>query len=152
MLAADWQKKLARDRGKAMGFKGADEMKAAQSTVKESNLAESAAGAKGAIGTDKLAAGLGLANAVMGGASGEGGALGSAVSGAAAGAAFGPIGAAVGGIAGGVMGAAGEAAKRKAHNRQVEAQKHRALGEIEQRKGEQLSAAIAAMGQRMAIY
>jgi hypothetical protein len=87
----------------------------------------------------------------MGALPSEGG-LGGAVSGAATGAAFGVPGAIVGGIAGAVMGSASAAAARKAENRRIEAQKHRALGEIKQQEGQQIANVLAGMGSRMKIY
>lgn len=80
-----------------------------------------------------------------------GGAVDGALSGAATGAAFGPVGAGVGAVAGAVMGAAQSRAAAKAHNAQLEAKKQRALGEIEQEKGRQISQALGQMGQRMRI-
>jgi len=79
------------------------------------------------------------------------GAAGGAISGATSGAAFGPMGAGVGAIAGAVMGAASSAAAAKAHNAQLEAKKEKELGDIEQKKQENISSALNQMGQRMSL-
>ena len=115
---------------------------------------ESKVGASGtgtqATGASKLGKAAAIASAAQSmGVGPQGGMMGGAMSGAATGAAFGPQGAVIGGVAGAVMGAASAAAARKAQNRKIEAQKHRALGEIEQEKGRQISNALAGMGARM---
>ena len=75
-----------------------------------------------------------------------------AVGGAAMGSAILPgWGTAIGAVAGGVMGAAGAAAKRKAKNREVEAQKQMQLAQIEQNKGQQLNASLQSMAANMRL-
>jgi hypothetical protein len=148
-------KAIEKARAKGMGFKDPSELKAAESTVKESNLGVEKALAEEASKKaleKNLSKGAAVANiAQSAGVLPTEGAGGGLVSGAAAGAQFGVPGALIGGAVGGIMGAAGSAAKRKAHNRMVEAQKHQAIAQIEQQKGMQLSAAIASMGQRMSL-
>lgn len=82
----------------------------------------------------------------------EGGA-GGAISGAITGAQVGGVpGAVIGGIAGAVMGSASARAAKKAHNRQVEAQKHQQLGQIAQAEGQNIANVLSGMGARMKIY
>lgn len=99
---------------------------------------------------DKFSAAAGIASQFMGGG-GMSDAGSGAVSGAMSGAAFGPPGAIVGGIAGAVMGAASAREARKAHNAKIEMQKHQALAEIEQKKGQEISQALGQMGMRMGM-
>jgi len=129
-------------------------------TSKLAASADKVADKKGGSGkTGKYIAAAQIAQSVMGsGQSQEGGTqdtgtgmASGAVSGASAGAAFGPYGAAIGAVAGAVMGAASAGAARKAHNAKIEAQKERALGDIEERKGQQIAQALNQMGQRMRI-
>lgn len=108
--------------------------------------------------TGKYIAAAQMAQSVLGAGQAQGGttdegsgAMGGAVSGASTGAAFGPYGAAIGAVAGAVMGAASAGAARKAANAKIEANKERALGQIEEKKGQQISQALNQMGQRMRI-
>lgn len=116
----------------------------------------------GVTGSQKIAAGAKIAQA-LGGDSGQsqqqggGSAVGGALSGAATGASIGSVGgvygaaagAAIGAVVGGIQGAASSAAARKAHNAKVESDKEKALGRIAQEKSQQLSSALAGMGQRI---
>jgi hypothetical protein len=118
--------------------------------------------AKSGGNTDKYIQAAGVAQKMM--SSGEGGGdqgggntdegsgmMSGAVQGASAGAAFGPYGAAIGAVAGAVMGSASASAARKAKNRQIEAQKLKAIGEIKQQEGQQIANVLAGMGSRMKI-
>lgn len=98
---------------------------------------------------DKASAAAGLAQ--QAGVLPSDGAAGGAISGATSGLAFGHGGAVVGGIAGAVMGAASASAARKAHNAQIEAKKHAAIADIEEKKGKQISHALGDMGRRMSL-
>jgi hypothetical protein len=91
------------------------------------------------------------AQKLISGVAGDSSPVSQAASGAITGAQFGPAGAAIGGIAGAVMGAASAQAARKAHNAQVEAQKIKALGDIEERKQQAMAQALGSMGARMSL-
>jgi outer membrane lipoprotein SlyB len=120
--------------------------------------------AKSGGNTDKYIKAAGVAQKMM--SSGEGGGdqgggntdegsgmMGGAAQGAAVGTSIMPgWGTAIGAVAGAVMGSASASAARKAKNRQIEAQKLKAIGEIKQREGEQLANVLAGMGSRMKIY
>jgi len=127
--------KIADEAAKTKAFEAGEDLdKVKETTAGSGNLDKAAAAAK-------IAQSMGIGP--------QGGMMGGAMSGAATGAAFGGPGAVIGAVAGGIMGAAQSRAAAKAHNAKLEAEKQKALGEIEMEKGRQLSQAIGSMGARM---
>lgn len=140
----------AEKKGGILGFGGTYSGKTKEDFMK------GAGGADIAGAADKTQAAASLTQMLTGesvgshlGGGDTGASVDGAMSGAAMGAKLGPWGAAAGAVAGAVMGAASARAARKAQERQIEAQKQRALGEIAMEEGKQLSTALGSMGARM---
>ena len=142
-------------KGGFLGFGGSYSGKSPEDFATGAEMAGKGAGIAGKL--DKVSAAKSLVEGVTGQSVGDmlgggegGGAASGAMSGAQAGfKAFGPKGAIIGGIAGAVMGAGAAREKRKAHNRMIEAKKHKAMGEIAMEEGRQIGEALSGMGSRI---
>jgi len=125
--------------------------KKAKKLISQAPSAEKAGGSN----MDKYAAAASMAGKITGvtgdpsGMNESDGAMSGAMSGVMTGSSFGPYGAAVCAVAGGIMGAAQSRAAAKAHNAKIEANKLKALGEIEEKKGLAVANILQTMGSNM---